>query len=58
MACSKSPERRVNQMHCEDDIPEPGDEDKILRFDEFDILVQADLRRVMERIAATASSPA
>jgi len=30
MACSKSPERRVNQMHCEDDIPEPGDEEDTL----------------------------
>jgi len=27
MACSKSQERRVNQMLCEDDIPEPGDEE-------------------------------
>ena len=27
MACWKSQERRVNQMHCEDDIPEPGDEE-------------------------------
>jgi hypothetical protein len=28
MACSKSQERRVNQMRCEDDIPEPGDEEE------------------------------
>ena len=41
-----------------EEFPEPGDEDKIRRFNEFDTLAQSDLRRVMERIAATASSPA
>ena len=27
MAARNLKERRVNQMHCEDDIPEPGDEE-------------------------------
>jgi hypothetical protein len=39
-------------------LSESGNADKIHRFDEFDVLVQADLRCVMERIAAAASSPA
>jgi hypothetical protein len=40
-----------------EECPESGDEDKIRRFNEFDTLVQSDLRRVMERIATRASSP-